>query len=420
MEPKGAEPTRRAMESMPNGVPVPRHKMSTFASPLRAACRIRHKYLLMKRRRVSTEQREPGDGERPGVKGQECQGRGVRNRGKPPEHFTFDKIPPVRATRKRRSHKKRRVLYPNDSRKYLPEEKKSKAKHCLFLLSVIVFFQIYNAIENLDDNVLKYDLAGLEKTLKREVFGQAVAIDRVMDLLNDYLSTHSHNKPLVLSVNGPIGVGKSLLGRLLAKHFRSVLGDELVYQYYVLHHCPTDDNVTSCQQELQVVISEIVSRAEDEEKIPMLIFDEVELMQPALLDFLHNFLQPNQTNEFLNAVYILVSNHGQAEITKFVLHNASSGMTQQPAKSEELLFTVRSSLVHIHPLWNHADIVPFTLLQRHHILECFLEKMMAEGFYPDSAHLDKLAGELNYYSVGEHQFSVHGCKHVDSKMNLLH
>ncbi|XP_032904597.1 torsin-4A isoform X2 [Amblyraja radiata] len=419
MEPKGPEPTRRAMESMPNGVPVPRHKMSTFASPLRAACRIRHKYLLMKRRRVSTEQREPSDGEKPGVKGQECLGRGVRSRGKPPEHFTFDKVT-VRATRKRRSHKKRKVLYPNDSRKYLPEEKKSKAKHCLFLLSVIVFFQIYNAIENLDDNVLKYDLAGLEKTLKREVFGQAVAVDGVMDLLNDYLSTHSHNKPLVLSVNGPIGVGKSLLGRLLAKHFRSVLGDELVYQYFVLHHCPTDDNVTSCQQELQVVISEIVSRAENEEKIPMLIFDEVELMQPALLDFLHNFLQPNQTNEFLNAVYILISNHGQAEITKFVLHNASSGVTQQPAKSEELLFTVQSSLVHIHPLWNHADIVPFTLLQRHHILECFLEKMMAEGFYPDSAHLDKLSGELNYYSVGEHQYSVHGCKHVDSKMNLLH
>ncbi|XP_051893246.1 torsin-4A isoform X2 [Pristis pectinata] len=415
------------MEPVHKVAPEPKQRISTVTSPLRAAYRIRHKYLVMKKRRVSTEQREAGDGERLGAvgdswlpaKGQEPSGRSIRNRAKAAEYFTFEKVP-VKSSRKRRSHKKCKVLYPNGSKKYLPEEKKSKAKYCLFLLSIIVFFQIYNAIENLDDNVLKYDLTGLEKTLKREVFGQAVAIDSLMDLLKDYLATHIHNKPLVLSFNGPIGVGKSLVGRLLAKHFRSVLSDDLVYQYFVLHHCPSHDNITSCQQELALGISEMVNRAEEEEKIPLLIFDEVEFMQPALLDFLHNYFQPNQTNEFLNVVYILISNYGQGEITKFVLHNASSGVTRQPAKSEELLFIVQSSLVHIHPLWKHADIVPFTLLERDHIVECFLEKMMTEGLYPDTAHLDKLSRELNYYSVGEHQYAVQGCKHIDSKVNLLH
>ncbi|XP_062929252.1 torsin-4A-B-like isoform X2 [Mobula hypostoma] len=407
----------------------PEHKqrISVVASPLRAACRIRHKYLVLKKRRVSAEQREARDGERPGAAGesrlpgksQEPPGCGVRSRAKAAEYFTFEKVP-VKSSRRRRSNKKCKVLYPNGGRKYLPEEKKSKAKNCLLLLSIIVFFQIYNAIENLDDNVLKYDLMGLEKTLKREVFGQTVAIDSVMDLLKDYLATHIHNKPLVLSLNGPIGVGKSLVGRLLAKHFRSVLSDDLVYQYFVLHHCPAEDNVTSCQQELALGISQMVNRAEEEEKIPVLIFDEVEFMQPALLDILHGYFQSNQTNEFLNVVYILISNYGQGEITKFILHNASSGVARQLAKSEDLLFSVQSLLVEIHPLWNHANIVPFSLLERDHILECFLEKMMTEGYYPDTAHLDKLSSELNYYSVGEHQYSVNGCKHVDAKVNLLH
>ncbi|XP_069790555.1 torsin-4A-B-like isoform X2 [Narcine bancroftii] len=408
-------------------MPVPRQRISMVTSPLRAAYRIRHKYLVMKRKRVSSEQRGPEDRERLEVtgegrvstKGQDPLGRGTRSRAKASEYFTFERIP-VKAPRRRHTHKKRRVLYPNGSKKYLPEEKTSKAKHCLFLLSIIVFFQIYNAIENLDDNVLKYDLAGLEKTLKREVFGQSVAIDSLMNLLKDYLATHIHNKPLVLSLNGPIGVGKSLVGRLLAKHFRLVLSDDLVYQYFALHHCPAEDNVTSCRQELALGISEMVSRAEEEEKIPLLIFDEVEFMHPALLDFLQNYFQPNQTNEFLNVVYVLISNHGQGEIAKFVLHNASSGVMRQPAKSEELLFIVRSSLLHIHPLWKHADIILFTLLERSHVLECFLEKMMTEGFYPDTGHVDKLSSELNYYSVGVHQYSVHGCKHVDSKINLLH
>ncbi|XP_067868888.1 torsin-4A-A-like [Heterodontus francisci] len=418
------EVTRPPMEPAHKALPAARQRISTVTSPLRAAYRIRHKYLVMKRRHVSREQSEPADAEGAGTgwhlppKGQETSERAFKHRAKAAEYFTFEKVP-IKTPKRHRSSKKRKVLYPNDGKRYLPEKKKSKAKNCLFLLSIIVFFQIYNAIENLDDNVLKYDLAGLEKTLKREVFGQAVAIDSLMDLLNDYLATHIHNRPLVLSLNGPVGVGKSLVGRLLAKHFRSVLSDRLVYQYFVLHHCPTQDNVTSCQQELAGGISDMVNRAEEEEKIPLLIFDEVEFMHPALLDFLQNYFQPNQTNEFLNAVYVLISNYGQGEITKFVLQNASSGMMPQQTKSEELLFIVQSLLTHFHPLWKHADIVPFTLLERTHIEDCFLEEMMREGFYPDTTQLNELSRELNYYSVGNHQYSVHGCKHVGTKVDLL-
>ncbi|XP_041048730.1 torsin-4A [Carcharodon carcharias] len=416
------------MEPVRKALPVARQQISTVTSPLRAAHRIRHKYLIMKRRHISTEHSEPtgaegpgsrGTGRYPSSKGQEPSERTSKYRTKTAEYFTFEKVP-VKTMKKRRSSKRRKVLYPSDTKRYLPEEKKSKAKNCLFLLSLIVFFQIYNAIENLDDNVLKYDLTGLEKMLKREVFGQLVAIDSLMDLLNDYLATHIHNKPLVLSLNGPIGVGKSLVGRLLAKHFRSVLSDHLVYQYFVLHHCPGEDNVTSCLQELAGNITDTVSRAEAEEKIPLLIFDEVEFMQPALLDFLQSYFHPNQPNEFLNAVYVLISSYGQGEITKFVLQNASSGMMRQTAKSEELLFIVQSLLTHSHPIWKHADIVPFTLLERTHIENCFLEQMMREGFYPDNGQLDELSRELNYYSVGKHQYSVHGCKYVGSKVNLLH
>ncbi|XP_067825560.1 torsin-4A-B-like [Heptranchias perlo] len=420
------EVARPEMEAAHKALPGARQRISMVTSPLRAACRIRHKYLVMKKRRgFGTEQSEPAGGEGSGagrcppLKGQEASERPLRRKAKPAEYFTFEK-PTVRPLKRRRSSKRRKVLYPNGTRKYLPEEKKSKAKYCLFLLSIIVCFQIYNAIENLDDNVLKYDLVGLEKTLKREVFGQPASIDSLMNLLKDYLATHIHNKPLVLSLNGPIGVGKSLVGRLLAKHFRSVLSDQLVYQYFVLHHCPTRQGIDSCQQEMAGGISDMVNRAEEEEKIPLLIFDEVEFMQPALLDFLQNYFQPNQTNEFLNAVYVLISNYGQGEITKFVLHNGSSGMLRQPAKSEELLFVVQSTLVNSHPLWKHADIIPFTLLERAHVLDCFLEEMMREGFYPDTAHLEELSRELNYYSVGDRQYSVLGCKQVVSKVNLLH
>ncbi|XP_020379121.2 torsin-4A [Rhincodon typus] len=418
------EVTTPMMEAASKGLLGTKHRISTVTSPLRAAYRIRHKYLVMKRRRVSVEQSEAAGDEGPGgrylpTKGQDPLEGAFKHRAKSAEHFTFEKVP-VKTVKRKRSNKRRKVLYPSDTRKYLPEEKKSKAKNCLFLLSLIVFFQIYNAIENLDDNVLKYDLAGLEKTLKRDVFGQTEAINTLMDLLRDYLATHIHNKPLVLSFNGPSGVGKSLVGRLLAKHFRSVLRDELVLQYFVLHHCPDQNNGTSCLQELAGGIANMVSQAEEEEKIPLLIFDEVEFMRPALLDFLQAYLQPHQPNEFLNAVYVLISNYGQGEITKFVLQNASSGLAREPTRSEELLFNVQSSLSQFHPIWNHAEIIPFTLLERIHIEGCFLEAMMREGHYPDTTQLNDLSRELNYYSAGSHQYSIHGCKYVGSRVSLLH
>ncbi|XP_042193766.1 torsin-4A-A-like [Callorhinchus milii] len=404
------QPMERAV-SCPDPANV-RQRISLVTSPLRAAFRIRRKYNVLKQKRLLLEKSEHT--------APQSLGLSRFHSREPLDVFTFDGAPKGTLRKRRLKRGKCKVLYPNGSKRYLPEEKQSKAKNCLFLLSIIVCFQIYNAIENLDDNVLKYDLEGLEKTLRREVFGQTAAIEHLMDLLEDYLATHNHNKPLVLSLNGPSGVGKSHVGRLLAKHFRSVMNEKHVLQYFVLHQCPEEVETRSCEQELAKSVSNLVNRAEEEEKIPVFIFDEMEHMRPALLDFLGTYFRTNQTNEFLNAVYVLISSVGQAEVTKFVLQNASSDALYHANTAQELLLLMRWALTEHHPLWKHADIVPFTLLEKSHIVNCFLEEMMREGFYPDTGYLEELARELNYYSVAGRQYSVHGCKQVVSMVNLLH
>ncbi|XP_074871709.1 torsin-4A [Carettochelys insculpta] len=339
------------------------------------------------------------------------------------QYFTFDTSVDHSAMsaykRKKKRRKSKIVLYPESSKKYLPAEQKSKAKRCLLLLVGIIFFQILNAIENLDDNLQKYDLDGLEKTMHREVFGQKVAVERIMELLNDYLATHIHNKPLVISFNGPTGVGKSHVGRLLAKHFRSVMGNDFVLQYFVMHHCPNKEDAPACQLDLSEKISEMVTRAEVEEKIPLFILDEVELISPVLLETLSRFFQPNQTNEFLNAIYILISNIGGSEITTFVLQNFSTDLVHQPGKIEELLHIIQPILIHFHPLWKFADIIPFSPLEKSHVIKCFLEEMMQEGLYPDQVHIENLSSQLSYYTTGGREYAITGCKQVGAKVNLL-
>ncbi|KAM3599753.1 uncharacterized protein V6R79_010909 [Siganus canaliculatus] len=396
--------------------------LSSFSSSLRAVIRIKQKYQAMKKRRQELALALGGAGPLTGAP--------LRTS---PKIFTFDgyspstfpatssSVPPKKKRRKRK-----RVLFPNRGRRASPKQEHSRAKYCLYLLFAIVFIQVYNAIENLDDHVLRYDLEGLEKTLRREVFGQQGAVEGLLYHLKDYLSTYVHNKPLVVSLNGPSGVGKSHLGRLLAGHFRSVVGESLVLQYYVLHHCPQEADVPHCARNLSAVISDMVERAEEEEKIPLFVFDEAEHMHDEILDELWQLVASKQSNEYLNAVYLFLSNLGHADITKYMLHNSSSVSMEMPASSrhsnlvKELTPILRNSLEKRHLLWTEADILPLGLLEKGHVMQCFLDEMTREGFYPDRTNIERLAAEIEYYAeVGGHEYSQSGCKQVVAKVNLL-
>lgn len=258
------------------------------------------------------------------------------------------------------------------------------------------------------------------------MFGQHGAVEGLLSHLKEYLSTYVHNKPLVVSVHGPSGVGKSHLGRLLAGHFRSVVGDTLVLQYYVLHHCPQEADAVQCAHNLSAVIADIVERAEEEEKIPLFIFDEAEHMHVEILDTLLHLVTSKQSNEYLNAIYLFLSNLGHAHITKHVLQNSSCIYTAMTASGhhsnllKELGPILRNILEKLHPLWTEADILPLSLLEKGHVMECFLDEMTREGFYPDYTNIERLAGEIEYYpAVAGHEYSQTGCKQVVAKVNLL-
>nr|XP_056716607.1 torsin-4A isoform X1 [Euleptes europaea] len=408
-------------------------KLSHLSSPMRAIIRLRRTAQMLKKGLSPTERRTlQGDPQSKFLQRQISLGKAklgstsasVLSQAsfEKAQYFTFDtsvQPPLTRSMKQKKRSKNPRVLYPGSSRRYLPTEQKSKAKRCLLLLVGIVCFQILNAIENLDDNLLKYDLDGLEKTMHREVFGQPLAIESIIALLKDYLSTHIHNKPLVISFHGPSGVGKSHVGWLLAKHFRSIIGHNFVLHYFTMHHCPDHASSLACQLDLSKKIGDMVTQAEIEEKIPFFILDEVEFMSLPLLETLSRFFQTNQTNEFLNAVYILISKEGGKEVTNFLLQNVSSNLSLPQSKVEELLTSLRPVLSHVHPLWGFVEIVPFVLLEKNHVQNCFYEEMMSEGIYPDTNHIESLASQLSYYVEGGRQYAVMGCKQVVAAVNLL-
>lgn len=416
----------RGQTSLETAAVAPGAPGPSVMAPVRAVVRLRRRVCLLRKRRLP-----------PGV-GPDCGPQAPRANPDQPRFFTFDDPaePPSRTPRKRR-RRSRVVLYPETSRKCRPRaEHRSRAQRCLLLLVAIVGFQVLNAIENLDDNAQRYDLDGLEKALQRAVFGQPAAVGRIVALLRDYLATHVHSRPLLLALHGPSGVGKSHVGRLLARHFRAVLEDgALVLQYHAQHHCPEPRAAQDCREELAQRVADVVARAEAEEKTPLLVLDEVELMPAALLDELHGFLQPQRSHPFHNAIYVLLSRTGGPHITRFVLQNASRALPLRPDGAhgahsaeaaaaamwaeEELRSSLQALLVREHPLWQAAAIVPFLLLDKRDIVNCFRDEMAGEGFFPEQAHAELLAGQLSYYRVAGREFAVTGCKQVVARVNLL-
>ncbi|XP_053412639.1 torsin-4A [Nycticebus coucang] len=406
---------------------VPRASGPCVIAPVRAVLRLRRRVCVLRQRRLPLPSAGP---EGIGAPRLSCSSGAPRSNLDQPQFFTFDGPAELssRTPRKRR-RRSRVVLYPETSRKYRPRvERRSRAQRCLLLLVAIVGFQVLNAIENLDDNAQRYDLDGLEKALQRTVFGQPAAVGRVVALMRDYLATHVHVRPLLLALHGPSGVGKSHVGRLLARHFRAVLEDSaLVLQYHTRHHCPEQRATQDCREELARRVADVVARAEAEEKTPLLVLDEVELMPPALLDELHGFLQPQRSHHFHNAIYVLLSGAGGAEITRFVLQNASRTLSLRPdgaqaaaAQAEEdLRASLRALLANEHPLWQAAAVVPFLLLDKRDVVNCFRDEMAGEGFFPEQARAEHLAAQLSYYRVAGREFAITGCKPVVARVNLL-
>ncbi len=57
----------------------------------------------------------------------------------------------------------------------------------------------------------------LEPFLDSQVVGQGLALKQLCDAVCDHLSNENPIKPLVISVHGPPGVGKSMMHQLAAR-----------------------------------------------------------------------------------------------------------------------------------------------------------------------------------------------------------
>ncbi|XP_067865763.1 torsin-4A-B-like [Heterodontus francisci] len=288
----------------------------------------------------------------------------------------------------------------------------TKAMCLLYLFIFIVGVQFYNAYENLDDNLMIYNIDQLEKTLYRDILGQTLALNKLAKLMRSYFATYIHAKPLFLSINGPAGVGKSHLGRLIAKHFKFEIGPHLVLQRSMKYQQLGGHSNHYSQDQLATHISAIFSRALQDERIPVFLFDDMELAPLELLSFIGDLLHSNHTN----AVYIFISNIGQELIMQSIRCSFTHKAT---ARIQRLSVQLAQLFKQRHPVWQAPAIIPLCPLERAHVVQCIHQLMDQNGFYPHDPHVEMMANMISYYRTRQKLYAQQGCRGVPSMVKQL-
>lgn len=168
---------------------------------------------------------------------------------------------------------------------------------------------------------MRYDLgrAGEDAAARRvRAAGRAAAS---WLLLRDYLCPPRAGPPAAPGYHGPSGVGKSHVGRLLARHFAPVLeGDALVLQYHARHHCPS--RAPPRPRAGRAAWRRAGAGAGEEEKTPLLVLEQ-QAAAPRCWAGCTASCSRSGTRASTTPSTCCSASAGGAEVTRFVLQNAS-------------------------------------------------------------------------------------------------
>ncbi|NWW23687.1 TOR3A protein, partial [Falcunculus frontatus] len=273
------------------------------------------------------------------------------------------------------------------------------------------------------------NITGLEADLSRQLHGQHLAKEVVVQALQGFLQSPRPQKALVLSFHGWSGTGKNFVARLVASHlYRDGLKSECVRVFVSLLHFPHHNYVDSYKAQLQRQLSETLWRCRQ----ALFIFDEAEKLHSSLLDAIRPFMAHHDSKgqaDHQRSIFLFLSNLGGNTINEVALDFWRAGRAREEISMElleqrlqlELQEAAEDSYAHSHLLREKliSVVVPFLPLEYHHVKLCARDAFLARGLPYTEATLDKVAQMMVFVPKEEKLFSAQGCKSVPQRINYF-
>ncbi|KAK9954582.1 hypothetical protein ABG768_016634 [Culter alburnus] len=270
----------------------------------------------------------------------------------------------------------------------------------------------------------------LKADLRQSLFGQHIVSDVVLKSLSSFMADKNPNKPLVLSFHGTTGTGKNHVAKIIARNiYKKGENSKHVHTFISEHHFPNREHSHIYSAYLKKLILEKVYWFPQS----MFIFDEMDKMNPQLINTIKPFLDYNARVDgvsFHNAIFIFLSNAGGNVINNMALDFWREGKEREELwmNSKELetkisqnIFNDKNSgFLHSSIIDHHLvdHYIPFLPLELRHVRQCAMAEMVHLNITLNTDLADKVAREMPFFPQEEKVFAVKGCKSVRQKLVL--
>ncbi|XP_053195736.1 torsin-1A-like [Scomber japonicus] len=284
---------------------------------------------------------------------------------------------------------------------------------------------IFKPQESCDSDWISFNATGLQADLESKLFGQHIAFNIILKAVNGFMSKENPQKPLVLSLHGRTGTGKSFASRLIADNiYKEGIDSKFVHVFKATHHFPHSSQTDTYKSQLQQWIKGNVTNCPRS----MFIFDEMDKMHPGLIDSVKSFLDYKKLDEvsYRKTIFIFLSNTGGQSITETALDFWIAGRDREDIELKDLETSVSASAFNNKGsgLWHSSLIeqnmvdffIPFLPLEYKHVVQCVMAQMEVEGLEPNQEVAHKLATDFEYFLKIEKVFCVSGCKKISNRL----
>ncbi|XP_032758623.1 prosalusin isoform X2 [Rattus rattus] len=180
------------------------------------------------------------------------------------------------------------------------------------------------------------DLPGLECDLAQHLAGQHLAKALVVKSLKAFVQDPAPSKPLVLSLHGWTGTGKSYVSSLLAQYlFRGGLRSPHVHHFSPIIHFPHPSHTEQYKNELKSWVQGNLTACGRS----LFLFDEMDKLPPGLMEVLKPFLGPSWVvygTNYRKAIFIFISNTGGEQINQVALEAWRSRRDREEISLQEV------------------------------------------------------------------------------------
>ncbi|XP_076157917.1 torsin-1A-like isoform X1 [Alosa pseudoharengus] len=296
------------------------------------------------------------------------------------------------------------------------------------LSSSLTGLPFYTPRECCGQRWISYNKTSLEMALSSKLFGQHLASPIILKTVTRHMENPNSETPLVLSLHGLTGTGKSFVSRLIAESiYHNGMRSKFVHLFITTEHFPHKAHLETYKDQLKQWVKGNVSECPSS----MFIFDEMDKMQTDLIDSIKPYLDYHGTIDGVSygqAIFIFLSNSGGTEIAKKALDFWKTGRNREEINLMDLEKDLTLSVFNNEKngLWRSSVIseklvdfyVPFLPLEHKHLVQCGLAEMVARGLKPDQGVVERMAKEYSFFPDEERIFSNQGCKMVSKRLDI--